>query len=157
MGKEGQKTLVENLDQVVSTEGTVLHSSENRLSHCCRIRTAGIRTAVAFALLAFALLTLSHCWHSHCWLRTGVVRTVVFRTLVGIPKERNTQVFGEISWPRTAQVVSKAANTKAAVACKNLVRWKHSRSFLPNYIQASSVSASVASKEISTKASQRGL
>ena len=26
MGKEGQKTLVENLDQVVSTEGTVLHS-----------------------------------------------------------------------------------------------------------------------------------
>ena len=86
MGKEGQKTLVENLDQVVSTEGTVLHSSENRLSHCCRIRTAGIRTAVAFALLAFALLTLSHCWHSHCWLRTGVVRTVVFRTLVGIPQ-----------------------------------------------------------------------
>ena len=64
-----------------------MHGSENRLSHCCRIRTAGIRTAVAFALLAFALLTLSHCWHSHCWLRTGVVRTVVFRTLVGIPAE----------------------------------------------------------------------
>ena len=74
-----------------------------------------------------------------------------------ILKERNTQVFGEISWPRTAQVVSKAANTKSAVACKNRVRWKHSRSFLPNYIQASSVSSSVASEEISPKASQRGL
>ena len=73
-----------------------------------------------------------------------------------ILKERNTQVFGEISWPRTAQVVSKAANTKAAVACF-ACRWKHSRSFLPNYIQASSVSSSVASKEISLKASQRGL
>ena len=96
MGKEGQKTLIENLDQVVSTEETVLHSSENRLSHCCRIRTAGIRTAVAFALLAFALLTLSHCWHSHCWLRTGVVRTVVFRTLVGIPSGSNSPVVNSL-------------------------------------------------------------
>ena len=62
----------------------VSHTSENRLSHRCRIRTAGVRTFDIRTLVSFALLSLSYCWHSHCWLRTGVVRTFVFRTLVGI-------------------------------------------------------------------------
>ena len=66
----------------------VSHTPENRLSHRCRIRTAGVRTFDIRTLVSFALLPLSHCWHSHCWLRTGVVRTFVFRTLVGIPVSR---------------------------------------------------------------------
>ena len=102
------------------------------------------------------------CWFHlsiHFALRSKEIQTTIRKSDIvfgQILKERNMQVFGEISWLRTAQVVSKAANTNATVACKNRVRWKHSRSFLPNYIQASSVSSSVASKEISPKASQRG-
>ena len=44
----------------------VSHTSETRLSHRCRIRTAGVRT------LTFALLSHSHC----CLFRTVGIRTV---------------------------------------------------------------------------------
>ena len=78
----------------------VPHTSENHLSHRCRIRTAGIctagiRTFGIRTLVSFALLSLSHCWHSHCWLRTGVVCTFVFCTLVGIPTHAHIYFFME--------------------------------------------------------------
>ena len=102
------------------------------------------------------------CWFHlsiHFALRSKEIQTTIRKSDIVFETDSERKEYASLRRDFLAKNCpgAKAANTKAAVACKNRVRWKHSRSFLPNYIQATSVSSSVASKEISPKASQRGL